>query len=134
MANKIATFAVACAIAALCLTSPAFAQAVAIDGDTFRHGATTYRIQGLDTPETFHSRCKAEKNLGHLAKVRLQALLRHPLVEIHAGDVKDKYGRTLASVVIGGENINDNLIEDGLAVAYHCPKNRCPRRINWCLK
>lgn len=134
MVNKIATFAVACAIAALFWTLPALAAPVAIDGDTFRHEGTTYRITGLDTPETYRPRCIAEKNLGHLATVRMQKILRDNLLEIRVWPGKDRYGRSLASVYIGGENVNESLIADGLAVPYVCPNNRCPRRINWCVK
>lgn len=111
--------------------SPAFAWQ-AIDGDTVRDNGVTYRLLDLDTPEIFRPRCKAERMLGLKAKERLQALLDTGPVSTWTDGKRDRYRRTLLVLLVANERVDVTLIREGLAVPYHCPKNRCPRRINWC--
>lgn len=131
--SLIASLAVLAMSGLLLMTLPARAQGVAIDGDTFRLNGVTYRAVGFDAPER-RGKCVAEKMLAHLAAVKLQQLLRSPHIEVGVAPGLDKYGRSLAVLRYAGEPIADTMVEDGLAVRYNCPGNRCPARINWCVK
>ena len=48
---------------------------VAIDGDTVRMDGKSYRLLGLDTPETYHAMCHREYEAGQAARRRLEALI-----------------------------------------------------------
>lgn len=112
---------------------------IAVDGDTIKSPAgVTYRIEGLDTPETFRARCSSEKAMGERARRRLQELLASPNARViestkksrKTGEITaklDKYGRTLAKVRIGKEDVSDILIREGLARRYAGGK-----RERWC--
>jgi endonuclease YncB( thermonuclease family) len=85
---------------------------VLIDGDTLRYDGETIRLVGIDTPESFHSRCKHELVLALAAKERLRQLVdAGPLtVERHG---KDRYGRTLARVLVDGSVVGNTLLREG---------------------
>jgi micrococcal nuclease len=112
---------------------------IAVDGDTIKSPAgVTYRIEGLDTPETFRAKCGEERALGEKAKRRLQQLMSGAGVRViestkkvrKTGEIvakRDRYGRTLAKVKIGNEDISDILIREGLARPYKGGK-----REKWC--
>jgi len=53
-------------------------------------------------------------------------------ITIKRQDKPDQYGRTLARVYIDGRDVADIMVREGLAVRYDCPRNRCPRRVDWC--
>ena len=114
-------------------THPRCAITHVVDGDTIKASCKssngTIRLLGFDTPETYAPRCDAEKQLGQKAKEYLVAQLRsaktiHPKV-----NGKDKYGRTLASLSIDGEALEELMIRSGHAVQYGGGK-----RINWCAR
>lgn len=79
------------------------------DGDTFYVGPETIRLRSIDTPELGAPRAAA-------ATHRLTALL-------HAGPVtivpraEDVYGRTVADVYVGGQNVADVLRQEGFQKA-----------------
>lgn len=96
-----------------------------VDGDTFWLHGEKVRIANIDTPETPGSaRCKnlrigknpswCDFELGSKARVALATTLSGgPVVLSPQG--KDKYGRTLATVSVGGRDVGDALIEQGVA-------------------
>jgi len=100
------------------------------DGDTVALTCAgedqTARLKGIDTPETKSPRCDAEKAHGDLATLRLRALVEEGKIDLDAFG-HDKYGRTLVHVLVDGKNVNDTLVDEGLAVTYTGGK-----RINWC--
>lgn len=94
---------------------------VALDGDTIviRDGRHV-RIANIDTPEIHHAKCDAEKRLGVVARRRMAGLLAGGRVVIHPGDpldgrLKDRYGRTLATITVDGDDVGEIMIEEGLA-------------------
>ena len=83
-----------------------------VDGDTLvvENGAII-RLLGIDTDEKEHPCYKIAKN-------KLEELLLNREVElIKDKENKDKYGRYLRYVFLNNENINLEMIKEGLAVA-----------------
>lgn len=100
-----------------------------IDGDTLEDlGADiTYRIVNIDTPETgSRARCQAERDLGNRATQQARALVSAGTVELRATGRIDRYGRTIAFVLIDGRDLGETLIADGLARPWR------GRREPWC--
>ncbi len=94
-----------------------------VDGDTFeisRAGRTeTIRLWGIDSPEWDQPYSNEAKYL--LMKTVLDTqILIHPFYY-------DKFGRLIASVNRSGQNINQLLVEKGLAWVhiYYCNKEIC---------
>lgn len=101
-----------------------------VDGDTIRRNGTTYRLENIDTPET-GSRAKSERerDLGEAAKRRLAVLLSSGELNViparkrnrQTGEdvIKlDRYGRTLVRVYVGGKDVGEILVGEGLARPY----------------
>lgn len=97
-----------------------------VDGDTFFLGEEKIRIKGIDTPEIGDPKCLAERLLGEQAKLYLAERLNsgEPL-ELERVET-DQYGRTLAYIYVGGRSVGQELIDNGLAVAYR--GHKC----DWC--
>lgn len=99
-----------------------------VDGDTVRVGADSLRLIGLDTPETYEPRCDYELALGQAATARLRELIvRGDGVDLIVLPGRDRYDRGLAQLFVGGKNIADILISEGLARPYVGG-----RRLGWC--
>ena len=99
-----------------------------IDGDTIDVDGNRFRLVGLDTPETYRAQCDYELALGRAATARLVELVgsgRHLDLAVLPG--RDKYGRGLARLFVGGRNIAEILTSEGLALAYEGG-----RRQSWC--
>jgi nucleoside 2-deoxyribosyltransferase/endonuclease YncB( thermonuclease family) len=117
-----------------------------IDGDTIVVDGEKVRIVGLDAPEIGRARCPAERRLGEAARQRLAQLLTDacgPLsrageacLRMQRQPLPDRYGRTLARLAPGGEDVTRAMIGAGLAEPYTCrgagAGARCPRRPDWC--
>lgn len=86
-----------------------------IDGDTFEVDGEKFRIRGMDTPE-MKAKNPRERELAQIAKTELDRLLVTGYEVKRTG--KDKYGRTVAEVFIGGRDISEIMVERGLARAY----------------
>jgi endonuclease YncB( thermonuclease family) len=90
-----------------------------IDGDTLEDMATniTYRVVNIDTPETGpRARCRAERKLGNRATRQARALISSAgSVELRPTGRVDRYGRTVAFVLIDGRDLGETLIGEGLA-------------------
>lgn len=99
-----------------------------VDGDTIRMDGDSWRLVGLDTPETYEPRCDFELALGQAATARLRGLMASGrLIEVIRLPGRDRFDRGLARLYVGGENIADILIREGLARAYDGG-----RRESWC--
>lgn len=104
------------------------------DGDTCRflvHGKSTpVRFMGIDAPEIGRgARCAAEQSGAVKARDRLLVLLHtgeRIELEVHG---KDKYRRTLARVLVDGQDVGQELVQEGLVRRYTGGKRR-----PWCEK
>lgn len=101
-----------------------------IDGDTLRDlsKGVTYRLVNIDTPETGeNARCPAERALGDAATRRARALVSGAVrVETREIGRIDTYGRTIAYVLVDGQDLGEALISEGLARPWR------GRREPWC--
>ena len=100
-----------------------------IDGDTFDCILdlgfdvlleARVRMMGIDTPES-RTRDLTEKKFGLLAKEYLTEKLATEdlIVTTEVDNEKGKFGRILGWVWANGVNINQQMIDENMAVAYH---------------
>jgi micrococcal nuclease len=115
--------------------SPARGRAAAdrirvIDGDTMEdlRDEITYRVVNIDTPETgSRARCTAERSLGNRATQAARTLVADARrLEFRPTGRIDRYGRTIAFVLIDGRDMGETLIAEGLARPWR------GRREPWC--
>ena len=87
-----------------------------VDGDTIWLGGVNLRLESYDTPEPYNDICggQREVDLAHRASARLLQLLNSGPFYVEAGG-EDRYGRVLATIRVGGHDVGDILIEEGLA-------------------
>jgi endonuclease YncB( thermonuclease family) len=101
-----------------------------IDGDTIEdmREDVTYRVVNIDTPETGpRARCDAERALGDRATLAARSLVAQARrLEFRPTGRIDRYGRTIAFVLIDGRDMGETLIADGLARPWR------GRREPWC--
>jgi endonuclease YncB( thermonuclease family) len=114
-----------------------------VDGDTVRSGGAVYRLVGFDTPERGdRARCDDERRRAEVAKERLRALLGsgEPKLQRVAcacmpgteGTNACNFGRLCASLSVGGRDVGNILISEGLARPFVCGGTSCPMRRPWC--
>lgn len=101
-----------------------------LDGDTIKvldsdGQEIRVRLYGIDCPETA-KKGKPGQAYGHVAKTRVNELIRKRQVELDTYN-QDRYGRTIAVVRSGGVNINETLVQEGLAWVYrrYCKEKFC---------
>ena len=94
-------------IMALILAGHAWAgeRCSAIDGDTLRCGRERVRIEGISAPEL-------NEPGGKLARQRLQQRLQAGEIVIERRG-RDKYGRTLGRLYVGGKRITQSDLAPG---------------------
>lgn len=135
-------------IVAVMLSASAFAASVGrndlavIDGETIRAHGKTYRLVGIDVPETTNAKCPTERDLGERAAKRLKEI-----IDLGGLDLKEvpcacvpgtqgtqlcNHGRLCGVLTAGGSNVGFTLIREGLARPYYCGKYRCPKQRSWC--
>ena len=103
-------------------------QWIAVDGDTIKSPAgVRYRLLGFDAPETALAKCIGELDLGTKAKRRLQELINTGPAQLIESGKRDKYGRSLATLMIGGRDVAGIMIAEGLGRPYKGGK-----REGWC--
>jgi micrococcal nuclease len=89
-----------------------------IDGDTIRvisYGTkTTVRLVGIDAPEVANSKNTLDQPFSEAATKHLAGLVLNKAVEIKSYG-PDRYGRTLAEVVVDNRNINIEMLKAGYA-------------------
>lgn len=105
---------------------------IVIDGDTLQYGGITYRLYGIDAPESYDGkkmdndtrRCNIDEhtieNAGSLAKQFLSNLLRNIDGECEIKErYKDPYDREVALIYLpNGDSINEVLVSQGYAIAW----------------
>lgn len=108
----------------------AAAAILVIDGDTVMMDGERWRLTGLDAPEIHSAKCAQERQLGIVAAARLIRLLAERGGELvpETGRRRDKFGRRLGRLLVGGEEWSALAIGEGLAVPYD---GRGPRG-DWC--
>lgn len=101
-----------------------------IDGDTFDCILdlgfdvlleARVRMAGIDTPES-RTRDKVEKKFGLASKAYLKDKMNKAeniIVRTELDNEKGKFGRVLGTVYLDGVDINQQMIDEGYAVAYH---------------
>jgi hypothetical protein len=97
-----------------------------IDGDTFDINGIRVRVAGIDAPETHPPHCPQEAALGAAATQKLAQLLRSGTLWM-SGEKTDRYGRSVRTVRVNGEDVADVMIGSGLARNY----DGKPRQ-GWC--
>jgi endonuclease YncB( thermonuclease family) len=124
-------------------TSSQSGQIDVIDGDTVRFQGLTYRLTGFDTPERGgKASCDDERRRAEKATQRLSDLIAAGNVRLtrvacaclsgEEGTRRCNYGRLCGSLLIGGRDVGQILISEGLAHSYVCGATSCPRRRSWC--
>lgn len=93
----------------------AHSQAVT-DGDTLRLEGKTYRLWGIDAPESSQY-CPDGWPAGRMATTRLQELIKGKAV-ICQRTGSDRYGRTIAICRASGRDLGAAMVREGLAWAY----------------
>jgi endonuclease YncB( thermonuclease family) len=85
------------------------------DGDTLhvlddaKH-EHTIRLEGIDAPER-------KQAFGTVARDRLAEITKGKPVTVQAGK-RDKYGRTVARINVEGQDVNQQMVAEGLAWHY----------------
>jgi endonuclease YncB( thermonuclease family) len=114
-----------------------------IDGDTVRHAGFTYRLVGFDTPERGDkARCDDERQRAERATQRLRGLISTGSPSLtrvacacrpgEEGTSRCNYGRLCGTLTVGGRDVGQILIAEGLAHPYVCIGTSCPKRRPWC--
>jgi micrococcal nuclease len=94
-----------------------------VDGDTYDMKVdlgfdiwvkTRFRLNGVDTPETWRPTTEAERAHGHEATAAVKEFMEGQMVEITSYS-KDKYGRYLCDVEKDGISLAGMLLAKGLA-------------------
>ena len=94
-----------------------------VDGDTFWLDREKFRIAGIDAPET-DGACRQERRRAAAASARLAGLLDPERMKVIRRGT-DRYGRTLADVLVDGRDVGRLLIREGHARPW-------PPKARWC--
>lgn len=95
-----------------------------VDGDTIWVRGEKIRLQGFNAPE-MNGSCDRERQMAVQARDELQRSLNGPAFTIERNGM-DRYGRTLATIRVGGRDVGAGLISKGLAHEWRGYKE------NWC--
>jgi endonuclease YncB( thermonuclease family) len=118
-------------------------QIVVLDGDTVRIRSQSTRLVGFNAPETRHAACPAEWLQGDAATRRLRELVRGGDLDFTfvkcscptgtQGTTMCNYGRACGVLKVGGRDVGEILISEGLAVPFVCGATRRPPTPRpWC--
>lgn len=99
---------------------------IIVDGDTINLDGERIRLMGFDAPETYRAQCPSERERGLAAKRRLSELLNGHTLNVRRCCL-DKYGRTLAHVLVDGRDVGETMVGEGLARVY-----KGGHRKGWC--
>ncbi|HQT14852.1 MAG: hypothetical protein B7Y08_18700 [Rhodospirillales bacterium 24-66-33] len=103
-------------VAVACMSgNVALAQTIT-DGDTIKLNGVTYRLWGIDAPETAQV-CPDGWPAGRLATTHLQSLIVGRNVTCERRDT-DRYGRIVAVCRAGGTDLGATMVRDGYAWAF----------------
>lgn len=95
-----------------------------VDGDTIWLDGEKIRLDSMNAPEV-QGQCDRERDLATRATQRLSELLSASAFSISRSGT-DRYGRTLARLVIGDQDVGLILVREGLAHAWQ------GRKLGWC--
>jgi micrococcal nuclease len=96
------------------------------DGDSLRTpSGERIRVKGIDTPE-IKGACAYERRLAAAAREFAAGQLRRAERVTLVRHGHDRYGRTLAYVLVDGKDFGDELVSRGLARVW------TGRRLSWC--
>ena len=98
---------------------PLFGQVRIVDGDTIHINGEKIRLDGIDAPETDQI-CTFENIdyfCGRESTLHLKMIVEKGTLKCE-GASKDRYGRTIGTCFIDGENVNSLLVKSGWALAY----------------
>lgn len=113
--------------AVVCLATCGQADIAVWDGDSFTMNREKFRLEEIDTPEIGdRARCAYEARLAERAKARFVEILGSGEPVVMAASRPEKYHRTLVRIVVGGKDVGELLIADGLARPWE------GRRQAWC--
>jgi endonuclease YncB( thermonuclease family) len=91
------------------------------DGNTLTVESEGYTFRvllvGIDAPETSKKKNDLGQPFGNIAKLHLQKLVLNKAVELE-GYGLDQKSRVLAVVYIDGQNVNLEMVKEGLAEVY----------------
>lgn len=87
------------------------------DGDSFACGKDEIRVLGIDTPEIIHEQhgIFEDQPMGRKAAAFTNDVLKGAKRIVIVRGAEDRYGRTLAHVIVDGEILGVKLIKKGLA-------------------
>ena len=94
--------------------------AVAVDGDSLKLGGSSIRLHAIDAPEYRQECFEADGRAwpcGREAHRLLRSLVKNEQATCRPVDT-DKYGRTVAECSVGGRSLNEEMVRQGLAIAY----------------
>jgi len=108
------------------LSGRVYARVISVgDGDTIRASASgqsiTVRLACIDAPEM------AQSPYGVQARDQLRALIPKGTSVLLAVQTKDRYGRSVAEIFKGSQNINQSLVSSGAAFVYWKYIAKCDR-------
>ena len=116
--------AVAATLLLQVLTLPAHAetlsgQARVVDGDTFVISGQRIRLNGIDAPETKQNCTRAGRPwaCGKAATDAMRQLVGRSHVRCEVSG-RDRYGRAIAACFVDGRDLQQQLVRQGLALAY----------------
>jgi micrococcal nuclease len=96
------------------------------DGDSLRTpSGERIRVKGIDTPE-IKGACAYERRLAAAAREFAAGQLRRAERVTLVRHGQDKYGRTLAYVLVDGKDLGNEMVSRGLARVW------TGRRLSWC--
>lgn len=90
------------------------------------------RMESIDAPESWRSRCAAERALAERATRRLAEMVAAGPVAIERHG-HDRYGRTLATLTQSGRDLGATLVAEGLALPWAPGSEAWSQRLQtWC--